>query len=311
MAYGGYAEAFRSKRGQASAPAPNVYERATEQRVQTMPPPPPPTMAPAAPTQGGYGGMIAERQSPVMQSGGMAPPMQTNNIFDKIRANQAGNAGGGAPAPNGPGQHDLGGWDESDKQTWNEIAAAIRAMPDFAGKNAMYNTALSQFETLVNERRSQPKIDLSGTSEVADQYNSQRERLMNDLAASGMSGSGVQAGAMSNLAGSQARAQGSFVRDALEGRRREDRGIMQQFLQRLFGMQQQGLDRVYGKEDEPGFWGDALGVLGGVAGTALGGPVGGALGSGIGGLFGRNKQEEKPKPDYFGYGDEAAGGGWY
>jgi hypothetical protein len=215
---------------------------------------------------------------------GQAPVngMGSSGVVDAFRAVQD------ARAARAQSQSPVNGWTQEELDRLENYSKAIREMPDFEGKNALYNTARSQMMQLIEMQRNQPKIDLSGYSEVADQYNSQRQRLQDEMSAGGFGGSGVMAGAMANLSGSQARAQGGFVRDALEQRRREKMAQDWAFLNNTFGMQRQGLDRVYAKEDEPGFWEDALGVLGGVAGTALGGPVGGAIGAGVGGLFSKN-----------------------
>lgn len=191
----------------------------------------------------------------------------------------AGGAGGGmiggagpAPSPWGDfGRDVIEKLPQGDLERWNAFNQSLYTGPDFKGRHEMAQMLASQYARLFDRLNHQPAIDYSGSSEVADQFANQRERLLNQLAARGVSGAGVEAGALANSYGSQARAMGSFYRDAQERRRQERLAqeiAFENWARQLMG---QGLERNYAEQDDPGFWGDVAGVVGGVAGKALGG----------------------------------------
>ena len=237
-------------------------------------------------------------QTPTMQTSGT--PWQGQNYQNQMQNYPSWmkpQGSGGVPNESDPYQKTgemVQGLGQDQNERYTNLSNALYSVPDFKGRHEMNRMLLSQYAMLMDSMNRQPQVDLSGYSEVADQYGNQRERLMNDLSAGGFSGSGVMAGAMANMAGSQARAQGSFVRDALEQRRRENLAREQDFLNKVYGTQMRGLGREWDQQDEPGFLQDALGVVGGIAGTALGGGGFNPLG-----FLGKKQQ---PKESDYGFG---------
>ena len=321
MAYGGYGGMIRKQTSGVGnrygsgfdQVAPNRYEQAARTPsapaspmqapapVQPAAPvytgriPSAPAPAAQAPAAGSYGQMLGGQ--PMAWAGAPSVEMQgaANPFFKKGPEREPANETFTGM------QGEVGKLSPEDQAQYNALSQALYAVPDFKGRHEMNRMILSQW--LMNKmiQQGQPEVDLSGSSRVADEFRYADQRLEDRLAAQGVSGSGVAAGAQANMAGSQAAAMGDFIRQQLDQRRRENLAMDNAFLGRMFQTQGQGLSREWEQQDEPGFWGDALGVLGGVAGSVIPG-----LG-GLGNLFGSNQKEE----DIQGYGAQAAGGGWY
>lgn len=239
-------------------------------------------MAPQSGRQAMFGDPNAGRQA--MFGGGMSPA--TSSFDDMVRA-----------------------LPDNYEQQFADFSRSLDANPDYKGSHESEQMLRAQYAQMLSRLASQPDIDFSGSSEVADQFNNQRERLTADLGARGFGGSGMEAGALANSYGSQARAQGSFYRDAMEQRRKEELAQMLQFENWARGIQGQGLQRNWAEQDAPSFLDKALGVVGGIGGTLIGGALGGPMGAGIGNQIGTGLTGGRPTyygqpQQQFGYGNQ-------
>lgn len=239
--------------------------------------------APAAPAG-------SPRMAPTYQTSGagLSPAPAPTGKLDQIRQAMP---GGGAQTPGGNLAAQVAALPPEYQKMHNDYISSLYAGGDYEGRHELNQMLSAQYAQLLARMANQPKVDFSGSSQVADQFTNQREQLMNALAARGIAGSGVEAGALANSYGSQGRAMGQFFRDALEQRRRENNALQDRWDQHVWALQNQGLQKNWQEQADPGFWGDVAGVLGGVAGAAIPG-IGGAIGKGITGLFGANQQPQ-------------------
>lgn len=180
--------------------------------------------------------------------------------------------------------------DPSAAQQYVDYDRALYAGPDYKGRHEANETLKGAYLRMLQRQAAEGPIDFSGSSQVADQFANQREMLQNQLAARGIAGSGVEAGALANSYGSQAKAMGQFYRDALEQRRREHLAEQMRLEDWTRQIQGAGLQRNWAEQDDPGFFGDVMGTLGGVVGSLIPG-IGPAIGGAISGIGGNNRQQ--------------------
>jgi hypothetical protein len=268
---------------------------------------PQPTMgapAPPGPIQSAPTGarMPMPAYQPQGGSNGLLPtptaPSPGGSFFDRIRAKN----------PNTPQatlEAQVAGFTPEQQQMFHNWVTSLYRGGDFEGRHEQNQMLAAQLAQRISLLNSQPQVDYSGSSGIADQFGNQREQLMNALAARGIAGSGVEAGALANSYGQEAKAMGGFRRDQDETRRRENMAVLLDFMRRAEGAQDRGLMKNWEEQADPGFWGDVAGVLGNVAGAAIPG-IGGAIGGAIGGLFGGNSQQQQPQ-----YGSMYGGPSWY
>lgn len=156
-----------------------------------------------------------------------------------------------------------------DAQRYVDLDRSLYGIPDYEGRHEANEQVKAAYLRMLQRQAGEGAIDYSGSSAVADQFENQRAMLQNQLAARGISGSGVEAGALANSYGGQAKAMGQFYRDAQEQRRRERLAEEMGFENYARQIGLMGLQRNWGQQDEPGFLGDVMGVIGGVAGSLI------------------------------------------
>lgn len=233
-----------------------------------------------------------------MQGAGMSP-MQP-------QGGRLGQLPGIAPRQPSKFEQDVSNLPDNYEKMWGEFHNSLYAGPDFKGRHEMAQMLGAQYAQQLALMASQPEVDLSGYSEVSDRFGANRQRMTDQLAARGFSGSGIEAGALANTYGQEARAQGAFVRDAYEQRRREELALQQRFMDYARQVGLMGLQRNWQEQDDPGFWGDVLGVVGN---------IGGALLPGVGNIFGGGGNSKAPQTGVLSgpvdYDEEYAWGGPY
>lgn len=320
--YGGYGSGgtmrspyLRSPRENKSDPG-NVYERAIRKKQESYNNPfqgipdqlsggyPAPTPAPVPAPTYTPGRIPAPTAAPSATPGAiqptgagigaLAPGAQTQGgggiggFVDRSRGDQPWNAYTAEPVQNT--------LSPENQQKWREMAQQLYAGGDYTGRHERAQMILAQYANFLKRLEGQEPVDFSVSSAIGDKYESARQRLMDQLAARGVSGSGVEAGALANTYGRQAADTGNLYSQLLEQRRRENLAQQLAFENRVYGQQDQGLQANIAEQNDPGFWGDVGGVLGGVVGSAIPG-IGGGIGHAIGGLFGANQQPyQQPNP---------------
>lgn len=137
------------------------------------------------------------------------------------------------------------------------------------------------YREMLDRWEAEGPVDYTSAAPIADQYNSNREQLQARLAALGQQG-GTVAGAIGQSYDNQSRGVGEYLRQLIEARRKERLAELMQL--RGFGqnLDMMTIQRQQQREDDPGFWGDLLGVVGSGVGAFAGG-LGGGVGKKIGG----------------------------
>lgn len=190
-----------------------------------------------------------------------APPREVPGIiqarFPQYRQSQTSQEGGGK-------YDDLSPADQRELMAYSDL---LYSMPDFKGRHERNQGLIAIKAQQLRDRakRGAGKIDYSGLSKLGDQYQGLDQQLAAKLAARGIGGSGIEAGARSQLAGNFAIAQGDYIRGLLEQQKQQEfqrEMIDQQNLYNLLGQSTQANMQM---QQDPGFWGDVLGIAGSVA----------------------------------------------
>lgn len=159
----------------------------------------------------------------------------------------------------------------------------LYSMPDFKGRHEQ-NEALKSMWVYrkIQDRKNKGEADYRGTAKIGDFYDGANDRLMAQLSARGIGGSGIEAGATSRLRGMEGQAVGDYV--STQDERERDRMFQrqQQEQQMLMQILMGGLQQNIQEQNDPGLLGDILGIGGSLLGSALPG-IGGLLGGGDGG----------------------------
>lgn len=205
--------------------------------------------APAAPMRQG-GGMQAE---------GYVPPLARESAPYQARQQAQGGA-----------QSYWDGLDEDQKRELTQYINLLYSMPDFKGRHEQNQGLIAlKANELRNRKKDALGLDYHGTAKIGDQFDLLRDQLRAQMAASGRFGSGVEYGALSNLFGREGAAIGDYVSAQDEAARdRADRERMQErqlLMQILMG----NVQRNNQEQNDPGFWGDVLGIGGSILGSVL------------------------------------------
>lgn len=175
----------------------------------------------------------------------------------------------------------------ADQRDLMDYINLLYSMPDFKGRHERNQglIAIKAQQLRDKAKRGAGQIDYSGLSKIGDQYHSLDDQMTARLAARGIGGSGIEAGARSQLAGNAAIAQGDYIRGLIEQQKQQDfqRELIDQ--QNLYGLLGQSTQANMQMQQDPGFWGDVLGIAGSLL-PGVAGPIGGAIGGAVGGLFG-------------------------
>lgn len=133
----------------------------------------------------------------------------------------------------------------------------------------MQRAALAQ---LMRGWEGEGEIDYTSASPLADQFSNSRNQLEASLAARGLSG-GVVGGAMSNSYSQEARGIGDYIRQLIQQRQSQHHSDYQRFLDWTRQLNAQGLGQNIAEQNDPGFFGDLAGIVGGIGGKVLGGII--------------------------------------
>lgn len=188
------------------------------------------------------------------------------------------------------------GLSQEDLTDLKDYIQYLYSLPDYKGRNEANRAEIARYARELRKRAKDNALDYHGIAKIGDEYGGLQDQLAARLAAQGINGPAV-AGAYSNLQAKEGAAIGDYVSEQDIERRREqlqrdlaDAAAMRQ-------MQQYALQQNIAMQNDPGFWGDVLGLAGTVGGFALPG-IGGALGSLVGGMFGGKKQRPEPSALY-------------
>lgn len=238
-------------------------------------------------TYGGVQGLQSFQQdrmpTPYQPQGGMPSMRGFNPMMPRT------------PQPGAPQASPLSG---GDAQKYVDFDRSLYAGPDYKGRHEANEMLKGQYAQLLRDLNALPPVDYSGSAEVGDVFNAQRKRMEDRLAAQGFGGSGIQAGAEANLAGRQSAALGEYYRRALAEDTQRRWAAQQQFQNYARQVGLMGLQRNWQEQDDPGFFGDLMGVVGGVAGSLIPG-IGNVVGGVLGG--GGNKQQSFNTPNIGAY----------
>lgn len=170
----------------------------------------------------------------------------------------------------GFGQHPnpYGDLSPADQSAMGDYNRSLYAGPDYKGRHEANQFLESQQANLYRQFAREAPIDYSQAAPIHDQFSHERDRLTAMLAARGIGGSGIEAGAQASLGGQEAATVGDFIRQLLEQRRKEHlaRQMGLDSLTQQVGLQ--GLTRNWDKQDSPNFGQALLGLVGGVVGEA-------------------------------------------
>lgn len=143
---------------------------------------------------------------------------------------------------------------------------------DYKGSHESALLQQAALAQLLRGWEAESPVDYTSAAPMADQFDRNRNQLEASLAARGLSG-GVVGGALSNSYSQEARGIGDYIRQLVQQRDEQHHGDWQDFLRWTRTLNALGLQQNMAEQNDPGLWGDLLGIGGGILGKVAGGLI--------------------------------------